>query len=268
MGKQMVKFTIFYINPMPRALLISLTAFLLFIACDDKPKTQAVSNENKDTIVMDSMFEKNKDGVESTGTVSSLENVAEIKLSENKDAVAIENCLENATEIKLSENKVVFTTKDLKKTAWPKRNDLENATWISPDKYPLKSIGHDGKIYDNKDYLLKLPNYKNFEIVIWLGEGADNIPYALCIVKSGIIMALDKSLDITPDWSDPEDYDNVYCRKTFKIYDDYTIEIYTEEKGYTDERDEDGNFKYGKAQKYTKYYRINDNGDFCEVILK
>jgi hypothetical protein len=221
---------------MPQALFLLLTAFLLFIACDDKPKTQAVSNENKDTIVMDSMFEKNKENVKSTDSVFSLEKVSDIELSKNK---------------------IIFTTKD-----------LENATLYSPNEYPLKIIGHDGKIYNNVYEVIKLPNYKGFEIVIPLDDYGDNNLYRLRVVKSGIIMTLDKSLDITPDWSEPENYDNVYCRKTVKIYEDYTIEIYTEEKGYVNERDEKGELKYGKAQKYTKYYRINDNGDFCEVILK
>jgi hypothetical protein len=242
---------------MPRALLLSLATFLLFIACDDKHKIQVVSNENKDTIVMDSMFEKNKENVKSTDSVFNLEKVSEIELSENKDIVTIQNCLEDTTKIELSKNKIIFSTKD-----------IENAAWLSPDKYPLKNIGHDGKIYDNEDYLIKLPDYKDFEIVIWSTPGGDDNPYALCVVKSGIIMALNESLDITPRWSEPGNDDNVYCRKTFKIYEDYTIEIYTEEKGYVDERDEKGELKYGKAQKYTKYYRINDNGDFCEVILK
>jgi uncharacterized protein (TIGR02145 family) len=52
---------------MPHTLFISLTAFLLFIACDDKLKTQAVSSGSKDTvavIAMDSLFKKDKDDIE------------------------------------------------------------------------------------------------------------------------------------------------------------------------------------------------------------
>jgi len=131
--------------------------------------------------------------------------------------------------------------------------DLDNATWCSPDEYPLKAMNYEGKIYDNVDYLIKLPDFKKFKVVIWSTAGGDSDPYALCLVKSGI-MYLDTSLDISPYWSEPGNDKNNYCNKTFKIYKDYTIEINTVEKA-----------EGGKVKKYTKYYKINDEGDFYEV---
>ena len=140
-----------------------------------------------------------------------------------------------------SDSSIIFSTKD-----------IDNAKWYSPDEYPLKAIGHDGKIYNNVDYLIKLPNYKDFEIVIWSTEGGDNIPYALCVVKSGIIY-VGASLSITPYWSEPGNDENNYCKKTFNIYKGYTIEINTED------------CKDGKIQKDRKYFKINDEGDFYEA---
>jgi len=142
----------------------------------------------------------------------------------------------------LSCNKtVIFSTKD-----------LENAKWHSPDEYPLKIIGHDGKIYDNVDNVIKLLDYNKFEIIIWSTDGGDDIPYSLCVVKEKIIN-VDSGLNITPHWSEPGNDENNYSKKTFKIYSDYTIEINTEEKENND------------LQKHTKYYKINNDGNFYEV---
>jgi uncharacterized protein (TIGR02145 family) len=162
---------------------------------------------------------------------------------------------EYITKSELNKNKVIFSTKD-----------LDSATFISPDKYPSKITCHDGKKYYNADGLIKLPNYKNFEIVIYSIPGGDTAPYTLCVVKPETTDV--GCLNITPHWSEPENGDNVYNKKTFKIYENYTIEIHTEEQGYTEEHDDRGESKYGKPLKYTKYYRINDKGDFYEVILK
>jgi hypothetical protein len=68
---------------MPRALLLLLFAFLLFIACDEKTKTQAVSSESKDAVAVENLLERDKDSSESTGAVPSLENAEESELIEN-----------------------------------------------------------------------------------------------------------------------------------------------------------------------------------------
>jgi hypothetical protein len=173
---------------MPVRFFTLLLAFPLFIACEEKPKTQAAL-VNKDAVAADSLPEKRENGV-------------------------------------------LFSIED-----------LDSAAWISPTEYPLKKIGHDGELYDNKDYLLKLPNYKNFEIVILSASGKNNEPYIFGVVKSGILH-VDTNLTITPQW------DNSYRKKTFKIYNDYTVQIDTENK--------ENNY----SPEYTEYYRINDNGDF------
>jgi len=137
---------------------------------------------------------------------------------------------------------VIFSTENLK-----------NAKWHSPDKYPLKIIGHDGEIHDNVDKVIKLPDYNKFEIVIWSTSGGDDVPYILCVVKEKII-DVNSGLNITPHWSEPGNDENNYSKKTFKIYKDYTIEINTEEKREDEE-----------VQKYKKYHKINNDGNFYEL---
>jgi len=150
-----------------------------------------------------------------------------------------------------NEEGVIFSTKDLD---WGE----DGATWISPEKYPLKIISYDGKGTDDNDrHLKKLPDYKGFEIIISTTYGErDNDSYDLSIVKEKIINWADSTvnLDIAPNWSEVYNEENNYRRKTFKIYKDYTIEINTKEK-----------LENNEIQKYTKYYRINDNGEFYEV---
>ncbi|GBU25926.1 hypothetical protein R83H12_02593 [Fibrobacteria bacterium R8-3-H12] len=155
-------------------------------------------------------------------------------------ALFIASCNEKAA--KTTNLEVIFSTKD-----------LESAKWLSPDEYPLKAVGHDGKIYDNVDYLIKLPDYNGFEIVIWSTPAGDDVPYILYVVKEKII-PINTGLNISPHWSEPGNDENNYLENTFKIYKDYTIEINTEEKRENSD-----------VQKYTKYYRINDKGDFYEV---
>ena len=132
--------------------------------------------------------------------------------------------------------------------------DLDSAKWLSPDEYPLKSIGHDGGVYNNTNPIIRLPDYKGFPIVISaFTEAGDDIPYFLCVVKSGIRM-LNKSLNISPRWSEPGNDENNYVYKNFIIYKNYIIRIDTEKKAENKE-----------VKKFTKYYRINDKGDFYEV---
>ena len=134
--------------------------------------------------------------------------------------------------------------------------DLDSAKWLSPDEYPLKSIGHDGGVYNNTNPVIRIPDYKGFPIVISaFTEAGDDIPYFLCVVKSGIIM-YDESLGISPRWSEPGNDENNYVYKRFIIYKNYIIRIDTEKKVENKE-----------VKKFTKYYRINDKGDFYEVKI-
>jgi hypothetical protein len=149
----------------------------------------------------------------------------------------------NQTKIE-SNLDVIFSTRD-----------LDSAIWLSPDEFPLKSIGHDGGVYNNTNPIIRLPDYKDFQIVIWVETAGDYFLYDLCVVKSGIMM-LNKSLNIAPRWSEPGNDENNYVYKNFIIYKNYIIRIDTEEKAENKE-----------VKKFTKYYRINDNGDFYEVKI-
>ncbi len=135
--------------------------------------------------------------------------------------------------------------------------DLDSAIWLSPDEFPLKSIAFDDdSVYNETEPVIRLPDYKGFQIVIWsFGGAGDDIPYGLCVVKSGIMM-LNESLDISPRWSEPGNDENNYVYIKFIIYKDYIIRIDTEKKVENKE-----------VKKFTKYYRINDKGDFYEVKI-
>ena len=133
--------------------------------------------------------------------------------------------------------------------------DLDSAIWLSPDEFPLKSIGHDGNVYNEIEPIIRLPDYKNFQIVIYAFFDADDIPYLLTVVKSGI-MNINESLDISPRWSEVGNDENNYVLKKIIIYKDYIIRIDTEKKAENKE-----------VKKFTKYYRINDKGDFYEVKI-
>jgi len=146
---------------------------------------------------------------------------------------------------------VIFSTQDLDSVIW----HLDSAIWQYPDEFPLKYIGHDGNVYNATEPVIRLPDYKGFQIVIWALFDADDMGYALCIVKSGIMM-LNKSLDISPKWYNMGNDENNYVVKKFIIYKDYIIRIDTEEKEENKE-----------VKKFTKYYRINDKGDFYEVKI-
>jgi len=151
----------------------------------------------------------------------------------------------NQTKIE-SNLDVIFSTQDL----------LDSVIWQYPDEFPLKYIGYDGNVYNATEPVIRLPDYKGFQIVIWALFDADDMDYNLCVVKSGIMM-LNKSLDIAPRWYYMGGNDeNNYVSKKFIIYKDYIIRIDTEEKAENKE-----------VKKFTKYYRINDNGDFYEVKI-
>ena len=154
------------------------------------------------------------------------------------ETVTIEN---NKSVVTEKEGNLLFST-----------NDLENAKRYSPEEYPLKAVGHDGKVYDSVDYLIKAPDYKRFQLIIWFTAAGDDIPYALCVVKDGVYNIND-GLSITPRWSEPGNDENNYRYEYFEIYEDYTIRIDTEM----------GN--EGVVEKHTKYYRISDDGEFYEI---
>jgi len=147
-----------------------------------------------------------------------------------------------------NDNEVIFSAKN-----W----DWENsAKWISPKEYSLRIFENEEGIYANVDIdmIVKLPDYKGFEIVIWRTPGGDNNAISLCVVKEKMVnFASATSLDIS-NWVDPGNAENNYHIKTFKIYKDYMIEINTEDRQ-----------KNYEVRKYTKYYRINDDGEFYEV---
>jgi hypothetical protein len=140
-----------------------------------------------------------------------------------------------------NENTILFSTKDV--------GGFTASKDIMP---PVNIIG--GYKMEGDDYnIQKLFDYKNHTVVI-VGDWAyfDWEIYMIAVVVNGNI-DLDKNLDVTPFWGEPENSEQFYTKKIFKIYADYTIEIITEEKNK------------GNVQVHTQYYRINENGDFYEV---
>ena len=152
-----------------------------------------------------------------------------------------ENSDNNSEEYGIENTNIIFSTSDLFSSDWLTSDEIEQKT---------SYIGHSDNSY------IILPLFKNREIVIVLLDDGDFEMYYLCLIVDGFVKVDNNliSLDITPDWSEPENEVNVYCKKTFKIYEDYTIEINTEEKNGD-----------SKVKKYTKNYRINDEGNFYEI---
>ena len=164
---------------------------------------------------------------------------AQETIIENNDTIITENLVED--EIKsVNNSNIILSTEDLS------TSDLLTPEEIMRNAY-LKECYDDGAT----SYIV-LPSFGNKKIVIVLLYGGDYPMYYLCVINFGIIN-IKKSLDITPHWSEPGNDENNYCKKTFKIYEDYTIEIHTEEG------------KNGKVKKYTQQYRINDEGNFYGV---
>ena len=155
----------------------------------------------------------------------------------------VENTKENGEE-KTGQNSsiIIFST-----------IDLSSSDLLTPEKTMQKTLLRE--YYDNGATFsfIVLPSFNNKEIVIELREGGDYPMYYLCVINAGIV-DVRKSLNITPHWSEPGNEENNYSKKAFKIYNDYKIEINTEEKQENSD-----------VQKYTKYYKINDDGDFYEV---
>ncbi|KMQ50450.1 hypothetical protein CHISP_2697 [Chitinispirillum alkaliphilum] len=134
---------------------------------------------------------------------------------------------------------IIFTTKS-----------LDTANFISPEDYPLYIIARDGNKYTNVEPFVRLPDYKNYKVIITTFSGGDIEPFDIHIVRSGVISR--NSLNVTKYWSDLGDRGD-YRKKYFEIYCDYTIRIDTEER-------EDGHTK-----RFTRFYRISDEGEFYKV---
>ena len=163
----------------------------------------------------------------------------------NSDTIITENLVEENKKNEDNSN-IIFSTEDIQKSKFEPFESIKKKTSYS-------EYYDDGVV----NTFLVLPKYKKYDILINCMQGDENRMYYLCVVKDGKLKPDRRdALDITLDWSEPDNEVNVYCKKTFKIYEDYTIEIHTE------------NGNYGKIQRYTKYYKINDKGDFYEVESK
>ncbi|MBR4690410.1 MAG: hypothetical protein IKO90_08100 [Bacteroidales bacterium] len=160
--------------------------------------------------------------------------------------------------------KVIFSSENLDSVQWIIQTyDSVSDTWISPKENQLWCLGRDGTMFDysqgyGNEYA-RLPDYKDYQIVIACNDAGDNVPIDLCVVKSGIMM-LNNALDITHSWLDydEDEQGNVIEKVTIKevvIYEGYLICIKTYEQIDYEQR------KYVR----TNYYKINDDGDFYEV---
>ncbi|GHT42024.1 hypothetical protein FACS189437_09630 [Bacteroidia bacterium] len=137
--------------------------------------------------------------------------------------------------------KIIFSTEDLLSANFVLADDINKK--VSLTEY-----------YDNGAYyaFLLLPKYEKYDVIIEFIQGDENDMYYLCILRSGEIN-VNKGLNISPYWSAPSDDEHFWEKKKIEIHDDYTIHIDTEKS------------EEGVVQKFTKYYRINDKGEFYEV---
>jgi hypothetical protein len=148
---------------MPHTLLISLAAFLLFIACEEKPKPQAVSSESKDTIAIENLLEKNKDSVYIKEHEENITDNAESK----NDTITLNDLYEKLYlfPLPLSLSQI---------------EDYDSTKETSVPKSLIPAFGFQDDYYDNEFLLIaKLPEYRNFKIIIArayrLLSGADEL---------------------------------------------------------------------------------------------
>lgn len=81
--------------------------------------------------------------------------------------------------------------------------------------------------------------------------GTRNSYYIGCVKKE--LFYIGEGVNVSPEWEEPENGKNCYEKRNFELYSDYLLKIETEE------------MLNGIKKLYTKYYRINDSGEFYEV---
>lgn len=171
-------------------------------------------------------------------SVNKTEQVADIIPLVNDDCRSLDSIIKQHTD---TTSIVIFSTENLE--------ILGNCRV----EKKLKCFGYDNEIIDHEFYAYNLPDFKSYKVVIMYDDFSDSSLYLLSIVRQGAIY-YNESLDITPESSTPDVDDGVYEIIRFKIFSDHMIKIYTEKSN-------DGH----TIEKYTKYYRINDEGKFYEV---
>lgn len=135
--------------------------------------------------------------------------------------------------------------------------DLLNAKLLSPEqlskKLPSLSLSLDKIESLNRDGMMFIiiGRYKSHNVIIEYLEG-DNIVYYIGCVKTKLFF-LEDGVNVSPEWEEPENDINCYEKRKFELYADYLLRVDTEE------------MLDGVKKKYTKYYRINDEGKFYEV---
>lgn len=133
--------------------------------------------------------------------------------------------------------------------------DLLNAKLLSLEelskKLPSISLSSDKIESLNMDGFIIIGRYKSHNIIIEYIEG-DNLVYYIGCVKTKLFF-LNDGVNVSPEWGEPENEINCYEKRKFELYTDYLLRVDTEE------------MLDGVKKKYTKYYRINDEGKFYEV---
>jgi hypothetical protein len=140
-----------------------------------------------------------------------------------------------------NENGVILSTKD-----------LDVLDYVSSRELPFKRINNEGNIIGYEYFISKLPAINNHTVLLVCDDNFDYPIYKISVLQNGNIYDKE-SLSITPHWAQPNNEEDFYTKKYFEIYEDYTIRIDTEEA------------VDGVVSKFTKYYRISDDGEFYEI---
>lgn len=159
-----------------------------------------------------------------------------------KDSIEV---LKNDTN-KIPEKTLLYSTKDLLDVQLLSLEELI-------DELPnisLPSRENEISILNEMVYLI-IGKYKEYNIIIECFEGDNLVYYIGCVKKE--LFYMDEGVNVSPEWEEPENGKNCYEKRNFELYSDYLLKIETEE------------MLNGIKKLYTKYYRINDSGEFYEV---
>jgi len=73
------------------------------------------------------------------------------------------------------------------------------------------------------------------------------------LLHQGNAFIVDNAVDVSPEWYEPEDNGKNYMKRTFEIYDDYSVSVKTKE------------VKNGMEQNYVKHFNLNGDGKYIDV---
>ena len=169
------------------------------------------------------------------------------KVQKDKDE-SIDNLKRISYETKINDSdtinhKVIFSTSDLKKAKFLSAQEINKKIKLTD------YVGSEGEV--DCGFII-LPNCKDKIVAIQFIQGDENSMYYLGAIKDNAFI-VDNAVDVSPEWYEPEDNGKNYMKRTFEIYDDYSVSVKTKE------------VKNGMEQNYVKHFNLNGDGKYIDV---